>query len=99
MENVTQKRLWLKAYQWKTGQSGNPNGRPKGKTLKEWVREYLFSLSDVDKAKFIAHISPDLAWKMAEGQPHQTTDITSAGKPIPIYSGVSITPKEDKISS
>lgn len=75
---------YLKPYQWKKGQSGNPAGRKPGKSLKEFARQYLESLSEEDKIEFIKHIPMDTIWKMAEGNPKQDTDITSAGKPIPI---------------
>lgn len=66
---------WLKPYQWKKGQSGNLKGGPKGKTLKTFVREYFEKLSDKDKRQFLNFIDPELAWRMAEGNPHQTEEI------------------------
>ena len=31
----------LAPYQFKPGQSGNPSGRPKGPSMKEWAKNYL----------------------------------------------------------
>lgn len=69
-------------YCWKKGQSGNPNGRPKGKTLKEFAREYLESLPDDEKVDYLASLPPEIVWKMAEGMPDTKTDLTSKGEPI-----------------
>ncbi len=72
----------LKPYMWKKGMSGNLKGRPKGKTLKEFTREYLLNLSDDEKIEYLASLPSDIVWKMAEGMPQTNTDITSGGKPI-----------------
>src|SRR3989344_8454000 len=73
---------WLKKHRWLKGQSGNPKGRPKGQTLKEFAREFLMALSNEEKFKFLKNIDPAFIWRMAEGNPHQTKDITSGGKSI-----------------
>ena len=61
------------------GNLANPNGRPKGKTIKERVLEWLEDNPD-DMASFVEHFvkkNRDLAWQMIEGRPKQQTDVTS----------------------
>ena len=80
-----------KPYLWKKGQSGNPAGRPKGKSLKTFAREYLESLPDDEKLEYLKSLPTDIVWKMAEGNPAQ--DVTSGGDKIvqiPIYGGQSV---------
>lgn len=72
----------FKPYIWKKGQSGNPNGRPKGKTLKEFARDYLESLPDDEKVEYLASLPTDIVWKMAEGNPANNTDITTKGESL-----------------
>lgn len=71
--------------------NANPKGRPKGKTMKEYAREFLMSMDDEAKKDFLNSLSKDIVWRMAEGNPHQTQDITSKGEAIiPIYGGNSL---------
>ena len=72
----------LKPYVWKKGQSGNPNGRPKGKTLKEFARDYLKNLPDDEKIEYLKTLPSEIVWKMAEGNPETKTDVTSNGKDL-----------------
>lgn len=68
------------------GNNANPNGRPKGKTLKEFAREYLMNLPDDEKLAYLKTLPQEIVWKMAEGNPHNTqdtkTDMDIKGIPI-----------------
>lgn len=52
----------------------NLEGRPKGKTLKEFAREYLASLPDDKKIEYLGTLPKEIVWKMAEGNPAQDTN-------------------------
>ncbi len=60
----------------------NPAGRPKGKTLKEFAREYYMLKTDDEKIAYIQMLEekkPGFAWSMAEGNPHQSSDVDLKG--------------------
>ncbi len=57
---------------FKEGFSGNPGGRPKG--LKNHDQEKFAKMTSQEKDKFLSKISPELRYRMAEGNPHQTSD-------------------------
>lgn len=63
------------------GVSGNPSGRPKG-TLKDYLRQKFCSMSDEEKEIFLSGVSPFDQFRMAEGNPHTTTDVTSGNEKL-----------------
>lgn len=72
----------LKPWLWKKGQSGNILGRPKGKTMKEYAKEYLSKMTDEERDEWLEGIPKEIIWKLAEGMPDTKTDLTTAGQPI-----------------
>jgi len=58
---------WLKPHHFKEGNPGGP-GRPKGPTLKTWVRDHFESMSDEERVAFLNKIEPIKAWEMGEGK-------------------------------
>ena len=51
----------------------NEGGRPKN-SLKSYVAKKLAEMPDEEKDEFLKKITPDFQWKMAEGNPHQSSD-------------------------
>lgn len=87
--NQGKEKHWL----WKPGQSGNPAGRPKGKTMKEYSRDYLAGMSEGERLNFMSKLKPKDIWEMAEGKADTKTDLTSKGKQlaIPILGSITTT--------
>lgn len=75
----------LAPWQFKKGQSGNPLGRTPGKSMKEFAKEYLASLTDEERIAYFEGMNKADIWKMAEGNPANSTALTGAdGGPIQI---------------
>lgn len=74
---------WLKQYQFQKGNPGGP-GRPKGKSLKTFVKEMLEAMSDEAKAEFLKKLDPEMIWQMGEGRPKQDNVIEGGDIPLNI---------------
>lgn len=72
--------------QFKKGKSGNPNGRPKGVSFTQRIKEIF--LNEPEKFEETCRYymddprMKDLLWKMIDGMPKTKTDLTSNGESI-----------------
>lgn len=73
---------YIRPYQWKKGQSGNIMGRPKGKTMKEYAKQYLERMTDEERDEWLEGLGKDIIWEMSEGKAQAHTDVTSGGEKI-----------------
>lgn len=64
----------LQKYVFKAGNTANLKGRPKGKSLKEFAREYFSRMPNKEKLKFLNGLDPDIIWRMGEGNPATKID-------------------------
>lgn len=65
----------LLPHVYKKGQSGNPGGRPPGKTLKQYAREKLAAMTDEEREDFLEGIDKRSIWELAEGKAKQDIEV------------------------
>lgn len=58
------------------GVSGNPAGRPKGQSLKEFWKERLAQMTPEEKLEFSKAVGKDTVWKMSEGMPKADIEVS-----------------------
>jgi len=76
-QDISKVPAHLQPHVFKKGQSGNPLGRPPGRTLKERARLYLAGLTDEEAVEFFEGMNKKDVWEMAEGKAESKTEVTA----------------------
>lgn len=66
----------LAPFQFKKGQSGNPMGRPPGRSLKDRAKAYLAGLTDDEAVEYFEGMNKRDVWEMAEGKAKQDVEVS-----------------------
>lgn len=72
LKEQSDSRPWL----FKKGQSGNPKGRPPGKSLKERAKAMLNAMTEEEEQEFLAGMDKRTIWEMAEGKAKQDMEVS-----------------------
>ena len=73
--NTTEKKVWLMRKEMDI----------KGtESMKDFARRYLLEMSEADKLEFMKSLSAELIWKMSEGNPASTGELSISTEPIKI---------------
>ena len=84
LKEQSNSRPWL----FKKGQSGNPMGRPPGRSLKDRAKAYLAGLTDDEAEEYFAGMDKRDVWEMAEGKAEAKADLYIKELPQPILGGI-----------
>lgn len=102
--NDEHREKFIKAGKATRFQPGNPGGPGRPVSMTNAIKKRLLQLGPDQKREVAEHLADNilqmaldgddkmikLIWNYVDGLPHQTTDITSGGKPIPILGNVQI---------
>jgi len=78
-ENQSGEQINSRPWLYKKGQSGNPAGRPKGISLKEYAKIKFAHMTDEEKEEYFNGIDKKTIWEMAEGKAMQKNETEVSG--------------------